>query len=123
MAIAVAQAAGDDRPLGVHTGQKLRMRGGEAAVVPHFEQCAGQPRLGQHRLLDGSLGVTLQHYGGCAVGYVQHYRVVVGGLLAGLIVAEGRQDVDLGWANEKASPARSERTRTWRLAASSSSAL
>src|ERR1035438_5346780 len=55
MAVAVLQAATDDGPLRSYARQKLGPRGGDTAVMAHFEQRALQARLRQHGLLDRRL--------------------------------------------------------------------
>ncbi len=96
MAVAVVEATGDDGPLRGDAGEEFGTRGGDAAVMAYFEQSARKAGLGQHGLLDGGFGVAFEHHGRGAVGHVQDQRVVVGGFGAGLVVAEGREDGDLG---------------------------
>ncbi len=101
MPIAIVQSARDHRPLRSYARQKLRPCRRNAAVMPHFEQSARKILLRQHGLLDGRLRVALQHHRSRAVGQVQHQRIVVRGLGAGLIIAKRRQHVHLCAAEGK----------------------
>jgi len=60
MPIAVVESAGDDRPLRRDAGQKLRLRGCDAAMMADLEQGALQAGFAQHGLFDGGFGVALK---------------------------------------------------------------
>ena len=60
MVVAVMQTATDDGHLWMHARQKLWCGGCSAAVMPNFEQGAGQIFFAEHGLFDGCLGVAFQ---------------------------------------------------------------
>jgi len=98
MAVAIAEPAGDDGPLGGDAGKKCRTGGSDAAVMADFEQSALQTGFGEHGIFDGRFGISLEHDRGCAVGHVENKRIVVGGRRTGLVAGERREDSDLGCA-------------------------
>ena len=63
-----------------------------------LEQRALQAGLGEHGIFGGRLGIAFEHDGGCAVGHVEHERVVVSGGGAGLVIGEGCENSNLGCA-------------------------
>jgi hypothetical protein len=76
MAVAVVESAGDDGPLGGDAGEERGAGGGDAAVVAHFEQGAGEGvsgeiGLGDHCVFDGGFGVAFEQDGGGSPGHAQ----------------------------------------------------
>lgn len=93
MSVAVVQPAGDHGPARRHSGQELWTSRRDAPVMAYFEQSAGQPRFGQHRLLNWSLGIVFQQNRRHAGRHSRHMGIVVRGFGSGLVVGEGSEQI------------------------------